>query len=386
VDGAGLAVVVVDSGLNQHHISFQGKIIPGKNFSTAGGPDDTTDNDSHGSNVAGIIMGNELPPNSKMPTGVAPQAKVVPLKVFPGGQFSKINDALQWIKDNRDQIAKPPHNALISVVNLSLGTSENLSSINEAGQGQARKRQWQLIRDLRNMNIVVTVSAGNDYFQFQSQQGMCFPAICPETTSVGALFDTDIPTGVEGLPFHFVSGAIVNSAHRGKCVAFSQRLSDAAGSTFRTDVFAPGFIMTSAGGIPPQGQDPSTSRSTQNGTSQAAPITAGLALLLQQHYRNLTAEDANPARLPSVDLVEQCLREGGVAFTDDEDAVAQAMDNVTGCGAEFVRVDAVQALRFLSNHLQQEPQTDLRALQVELMQAEPDEQGEVLRKAAALQK
>src|SRR5262245_15558848 len=95
VTGKGLAVVVVDTGVNPQHISFQGQLLPGKNFSTQGGADDTTDFDGHGSNVAGIIAAKRVAPNEGMPTGIAPDAKIIPLKVFPGGQFEKLNAALK---------------------------------------------------------------------------------------------------------------------------------------------------------------------------------------------------------------------------------------------------------------------------------------------------
>lgn len=368
VDGTGLAVVVVDTGINQHHVSFQGKLIPGKNFSTDGGSSDTTDKDNHGSNVAGIIAGKKLPPNLKMPAGVAPNAHIIPLKVFPGGQFAMINSALQWILDERNRI-RNESGALISVVNLSLGTEENLTSLNESTLSPELRQQCELIRKLRELGIVVTVSAGNDYFSFNSHQGMGFPAICKETTSVGAVFDTDIASGQQGLPFHFQSGAIVNSAYAGRCVAFSQRLSESAGGPFRTDIFAPGFIVTSAGGVPSGGADASMTRSTQNGTSQAAPITAGLALLLQHHYRNMTNGIPAMPELPSVDLVEESLRIGGANISDAEDAIAQSMDNVTSTGATFIRVDAVNALTHLTNKVQEEVQPSLQSLQVEVLRS-----------------
>lgn len=384
VDGSGLAVVVIDTGINPHHRSFEGKLIPGKNFSDSGGPDDTIDRDNHGSNVAGIIAGKALPPSARMPTGVAPQASIIPLKVFPGGQFTKINEALEWVILERDRI-REEHGALISVVNMSLGTTENLTRLDEQSLSTVRRRQCELIRELREKNIVVTVSAGNDYFAFNSRQGMGFPAICDATVSVGAVFDTDIASGDQGLPFHFQSGAIVNSAHRGRCVAFTQRLNAAEGGRFQTDIFAPGFIMTSAGGVPPTGstQDPATTRSTQNGTSQAAPMTAGLALLLQHRYRELTDGLPNVQDLPSVDLVENALRLGGVIFQDEEDATAQGMDNVTSCGAEFMHVDAVTALEFLSERIQEQIQPELGALQLELLR-KPEEQERVLQRALPL--
>ena len=127
VTGKGLAVVVVDTGVNPRHISFQGQLLPGKNFSTQGMADDTTDFDGHGSNVAGIIAAKQVAPSEGMPTGIAPEAKIIPVKVFPGGGFDKLNEALQFVLDNIDDY-KTRFGVTISAVNMSLGTGDNLQN------------------------------------------------------------------------------------------------------------------------------------------------------------------------------------------------------------------------------------------------------------------
>lgn len=386
VDGAGLAVVVIDTGLNPQHLSFAGRIIPGRNFSTEGNPTDTTDRQGHGSNVAGIIVGGELTPDIGLPPGIAPQANVIPLKVFPGGQFEKINEALEWVINNREPIRNDRH-VLISVVNLSLGNQTNASSLNAAALPPSLRRQQQLIQQLRELGVVVTVAAGNDYSSVDPEEGMGFPAICPETTSVGAVFDTDFPRRSDGQPLvEYMGGASVFEAHAGRLTVFTQRLSGVKGGVFRTDIFAPGFIVTSAGPVPPNGstEDPSRTRTTQDGTSQATPVVAGIVLLLQHHYRNLMEQMGEELSLPPVDLVERCLRDGGVGITDLEDEIGTKMDNVTSCGAQdLIRVDAVSALTYLSEQLQ----NDLQNLQFEMLRANNAElQEQVLERSTILGK
>ena len=84
VCGRDLAVVVVDSGINNYHISFQGQLLPGKNFSDEGMADDTLDLDGHGSNVAGIIAEAKLvAPREGMPTGIAPNCENHTSEGFP---------------------------------------------------------------------------------------------------------------------------------------------------------------------------------------------------------------------------------------------------------------------------------------------------------------
>ena len=96
----------------------------------------------------------------------------------------------------------------------------------------------------------MTVAAGNDYFAFNPAQGMGFPAICPETVSVGAVYDTNIGPNGDGSPLvTYVDGAQVFQAVAGRCTVFSQRLGTGSDehNPFRTDIFSPGFIVTSIG-------------------------------------------------------------------------------------------------------------------------------------------
>jgi subtilisin family serine protease len=383
VSGKGLAVAVIDTGANPKHICFQGQLLPGMNFSTAGGPDDTTDFDGHGSNVAGIIAAKQVAAIEGMPLGIAPDAKIIPLKVFPGG--SKLTAALQFVLDNIDKY-KTDHGVTIGVVNMSLGTKQNLQDLSGSNP-QDFLDQRDRIAKLRARNIVVTVAAGNYYFAFNPGQGMGFPAICPETLSVGAVYDKNIGPNDDGSPLvTFIDGAKVFQAVAGRCTVFSQRLGAGTDSNnpFRTDIFSPGFIVTSMGPVPPasSGQDPTRTRTTDDGTSQASPVTAGVALLLQEHWRNRNASAGGDPGLPSVDLVEKWMRNGGVPFQDVDDRVAQEMGNVKSSGASFIRLNAIGALA------QVDPTfgtSNLQNLQIQLIK-KPKEQPATLEKAGIKRK
>jgi subtilisin family serine protease len=395
VTGKGLCAVVIDSGINTKHISFAGKIITGANFSTDGGPGDMRDTDrdrqtgaivpnGHGSNVAGIIAGNKLPMFEDIPTGIAYDAKIIPLKVFPGGSFSKVNEALKWVLDNRARVLEENH-VLISVVNMSLGATGD-NRLNDTDVTQAvLTEQRNLIKKLREQRVAVVVSAGNSYASFNpNQQGMSVPGIFKETVSVGAVYDTNLPANISPLPRTYVDGGTVKQAVAGRLTVFSQRLGLAAGGDFRTDICGPGFFVTSAG--PEAGDDHTRSRTTQDGTSQAAPTISGMILLAQQRWRNRkAAATATPIprdELPSVDFVEKALRDGGVVFQDVEDAVGMVMDNVEGSGDTFVHANAIGLLKQVDLATPSPaPATSvaLRALQVELFGKSYDEQKRILR-------
>jgi subtilisin family serine protease len=392
VTGKGLAVAVIDSGINTKHIMFSNRLIDGANFSEDGGPNDMRDTgrnalgaivpNGHGSNVAGIIAGAKLPPSENMPTGIAHEAKIVPLKVFPGGSFSKINEALQWIIDNRDNI-HINHGVLISVVNMSLGIPK-LSLLDDHGSLPPDiLQQKMLIKKLRQEGVAVVVSAGNSYASFTpNKQGMSIPAIFSDTVSVAAIYDSNFPPNVPPLPRTYADGGTVNQAVAGRLTVFSQRLGDNSGGDYRTDICGPGFFVTSAG--PDDGMDATHSRTTQDGTSQAGPTISGLILLGQQLWRDRMFA-SNPGmskqELPSVDLVEQWLRNGGVAFQDQEDSLAITMDNVTSCGDSFVYANAVGFLKQVDSATPSDVPTSpvsLQALQAELYGKSAEDQKKIL--------
>lgn len=120
--GAGAVVAVVDTGVDLQHPDLQGQLVPGATFTGCGkgggpcgngdyrGPDGQNNADEHGTHVAGIVAA--AAGNGIGVAGVAPDAKVMPVKVLEegSGSYAHIADGVRWAVD---------HGA--DVVNLSLG-------------------------------------------------------------------------------------------------------------------------------------------------------------------------------------------------------------------------------------------------------------------------
>lgn len=319
VDGGGQTVAVCDTGLNTAHVDFAGRVVAQRNFTSdnGGDPDDATDGQGHGTNVAGIICaGGDH-------RGVAPGADVIPLKVLDNtgsGSFAAVGSALQWVLDHRDEHG-------ISAVCMSLGGSRNLTD--DAGLEQ--NDLTQRIAELRAQQVAVVIAAGNDYFTHGSAQGMSFPAILRHCVSVGAVYDE-----FEG-PFSYSSGARATSSGPDRITPFSQRLHETVNADCRTDVFAPGAPVTSSGINGPRGE------SIQHGTSQAAPVITGIVLLMQELHQRLAGG------LLDVDTLVQIMRDRGVVIHDGDDEA----DNVQHTNLDFRRADAMGALDGVVRHLQQ---------------------------------
>lgn len=160
-------VAIVDTGLDIKHPEFTGRIVGGYNFN-GGRFDDLSDADGHGTHVAGIVAGAT--------TGVAPNAWIMPLKVFGGsvnvGEAIKeaFRYILKWNKNHTEKMDK------VIAVNCSFG-----SSIYDIEQGY-------LIRQLVDTGVTVCVAAGNQGDgKPDTQEVFNFPGYLYEVVTTGAL-------------------------------------------------------------------------------------------------------------------------------------------------------------------------------------------------------
>ena len=309
VDGSGLAVAVLDTGLRVTHKCFAGRVVEARNFTTQGAADDVTNTNGHGTNVTGLIAAGTLDERR----GIAPGASIVALKVLPAASFAPILEALSWVRENAARLE-------ITVANLSLGAP----LVNLTDDTVVRTEQPELaavLQELHARRIAVVVAAGNDYKAFETE-GMSVPAIFREVIAVGAVYDASVGAR------HYGSGATAFSTHADQITPFTQRLSKETSPECYTDVMSPGGAATSAGAR----SDDDTS--IQDGTSQAAPTVAGVVLLMQQHYKRLTGE------LPPVPLLQDVLRSTSKWLVDGEDQD----DNVKNSGKKYPRISAFESL------------------------------------------
>lgn len=345
VNGEGLTVVVLDTGLNVNHEDFlaEGKIAAKYNFTATDKTnkkqtDNVADKDGHGTNVSGIIVANGIH------RGIAPGARIIPHKVLQSdtGSWTPVRDSLHWVLES---IKKENNKYKIAVVNMSLSDHEpHADNIYSKDDKEIYEEISDAIVQLRSLEIPVVVAAGNGYFP-KELEGMGFPAVCESTISVGALYDADVGSQ-RYLSMDETSTARAQSTKEGRITPFSQRLSEPRSSRLRTDIFAPGAIVESAG-------IGDNKASTQQGTSQAAPVVSGIILLLQEYYQRETN------KRPTVDQLERWLR-GGIPIIDgdDEDDV-----HVPDNGPEkkfherlriYYRVDAMLALTLAKMEIEAE--------------------------------
>jgi major intracellular serine protease len=135
--GNSVVVAVIDTGLDVNHPEFEGRVYKPHNFTTDGGSYDVTDIEGHGTHVAGIIAGKTC--------GIAPEARIMPLKVFGNGNGFQFQDAFRWIR---------LHNA-------SCDPADKVVAVNCSWGGGNDPAMNYVIRELVSDGVAVVVSAGN---------------------------------------------------------------------------------------------------------------------------------------------------------------------------------------------------------------------------------
>lgn len=223
--GRGVSVLVIDSGAAR---------VPGLNvvdgINTLDGADPASwhiDEKGHGTHVSGIIGAR---PTAGAPfCGIAPDVTLHMAKVFPGGRFSDIIEAVDWARIRQ-----------VDLVNMSLG-------------GRAPSEALSLaIEQAVDAGVTIVVAAGND------AGPVAVPAVHPDVFAVSAI-------GRFG-------GFPADSGHALKVGAHRDWFGGLFSASFTNsgpeiDCCAPGVAIAST---VPQGH------AAWDGTSMACPIVTGL--------------------------------------------------------------------------------------------------------------
>ncbi len=176
--GAGVVIAIVDTGVDLTHPDLKGKLVKGATFVDCKvscgngdwrGPDGIGQpDDGHGTHVAGIAAA--ATGNGVGIAGVAPDAKIMPIKVLEdgGGSFEDIANGIRWAAD---------HGA--KVVNLSLGALQGVQVLTVTG----------LISDVQeavtyanSKGIAVIAAAGNDAVPLCNTPGFDAGTVCVAAT------------------------------------------------------------------------------------------------------------------------------------------------------------------------------------------------------------
>jgi subtilisin family serine protease len=301
--GAGARIAIIDTGIDLDHpdLAASVDVTGGKNCQALGTP--PNDGHGHGTHVAGTAA---APLNGVGVVGVAPEAQLVPVKVFDdagNSAESLVLCGLDYVTGlNNDGDAAND----IDVASMSFGESRSWGDcVNDALHA--------FICAAAATGIVLVGGAGNSAVN----AGSFVPAAFPEVISVSAIADFDgNPGGLAGCGF-------VPDIFWFECDDTFAMFSNYG----PVDVTAPGVSINStwAGG----------GYSTISGTSMATPHVSGVAALMKAVNPSLTGADVlallvQTGECPNgtyadADGTPGCVGQG--TRTDDPDGVPEPLVN-----------------------------------------------------------
>ncbi len=142
IDGSGIVVAIIDTGIDKNHPDLYGKIIAEKNFVDDGMTAD--DQNGHGTHCAGIIAGTGEASGGRY-KGVAPGALLMNARVLDSegtGELSDIIASIEWAVDNG-----------ADVISISIGGPH-------PGDVQS-KPECMTVDAAMDAGVVVCIAAGN---------------------------------------------------------------------------------------------------------------------------------------------------------------------------------------------------------------------------------
>ena len=266
VNGQGIGVAVVDSGISPHS-ALSKKVIANVSFVT--GDPLVSDTYGHGTHVAGVIAGSAGPAAFVTPLyngGVAPGAQLINVRVLGAdgtGLTSDVIAGIDWAVANRSKYN-------IRVINLSLG--------HPVYEPAATDPLCEAVAEAVQAGIVVVVAAGNAGKSADGRMvlgGITSPGNSPLALTVGALntwgtvkrSDDSVTTYSSRGPARFDLAVKPDVAAPGNKIISLQ----ANGSYLAS--FYPTLHVAGSG---------TNAYMMLSGTSMAAPmVSGGVALLLQ---------------------------------------------------------------------------------------------------------
>ncbi len=224
--GAGVTVAVLDSGVDSSHPDLTGQVLPGENAIEGADPADVADPLGHGTRMAGLIVGKgHGPDGSQGIKGLAPEAKVLPVKILTPTGMGAGDPVATGIRYAVDHSAK--------VINIS-------ALVDIMGQSVRDALRYAIDKD-----VIVVAGIGNSGDQNE--------------------------IGLPSMPGVVSVGGVDKNAELWKSSSWSSHLT----------ILAPaaGIISTAPGGGYSQG----------DGTSDATAYVSAAAALVRAKFPQLTA-------------------------------------------------------------------------------------------------
>jgi serine protease AprX len=275
LDGDGVGICVIDTGIDPNHEQLSGRVVGWNDWVN----NRTTpyDDHGHGTHVSGIAAGDATGASAAAGEygGVARGASLIGAKVLNSagsGSDANVVAAIDWCAQRSD----------VHVISMSLGMpgGDGSDAASQAANAATTTR-----------GKVVVVAAGNEG---DGEGTIASPGVATQVVTVGAASDYSAPAGDPG-------------HDRGLYLAgFSSRGPTAnSAAPLKPDVVAPGLRVVAAQAGTTSGYV------TYSGTSMATPFVAGVVALGLE-----AAPGASPASVKAA--LQASARDAGVAGADND--------------------------------------------------------------------
>jgi serine protease AprX len=259
LDGAGVGICIVDTGVDPNHEQIAPRTVTFKDF--VNGRVAAYDDHGHGTHVAGIAAGDGIGgPDAATFVGVAPGASLFAAKVLNSagsGTTSNIVAGIQWCHAQPD----------VDVISMSLG----------GGGGDGTDALSVAVDQAVAGGEVVVVAAGNSG---DAPETVTAPGVARSAITVGAVSDYSAPVGTDR---HDDGIWLAGFSSRGPT----------SDGRIKPDIASPGVTVRSAKA------GTTNEYATFSGTSMATPYVAGAVALALQANPSATPDQIKSALMAS---------------------------------------------------------------------------------------
>jgi serine protease AprX len=322
--GAGQVVAVADTGLQETHPDFAGRVVE---VVALGRPNDASDPHGHGTHVAGSVLADGSASDGTF-AGVAPEAKLYFQSLLdPQGGLGGLPVSLEDLFEPAYQAGARVHNNSWGAATASAYTVDS----NDVDAYAAKRR-----------DMLIVIAAGNEGTAanpFNSAPGFVdwlsigSPASCKNALTVGAARNKRTTGGLSGRtygstwPGDFPKPPISEQRLSGdpECMAAFSSRGPCDDRRIKPDIVAPGtdIISTRSEQAPDDNfwglVDENPAYAFMGGTSMACPLVAGCATLVRQYF--VDHRDTSPsAALLKATLVNGARWLSGADSLADRDA------------------------------------------------------------------
>ncbi|CAM5689862.1 Serine protease OS=Streptomyces alboniger OX=132473 GN=CP975_26390 PE=3 SV=1 [Streptomyces alboniger] len=122
--GRGITVAVIDSGVDGTIADLRGQVQDGKDFSSLPG-DEHTDRANHGTGMAALIAGTGARGETAGSYGLAPDAKILPIRMAYGSERSRQGEQLSGYSRDMAKAIRYAADSHAQILNISMAAANH---------------------------------------------------------------------------------------------------------------------------------------------------------------------------------------------------------------------------------------------------------------------